>query len=99
MFDSNLAALNRVELRSLNQAVKRNMGRFPVYFMFHLTDEEWNFLRSQIVTSNSLALIDFAPAMMNRLLDHVISRTSGASFGSSLQASKNCLIRHEQHDH
>ena len=53
MLDSDLSALYGVELRSLNQAVKRNIGRFPSDFMFQLTDEEWNFLRSQIVISNS----------------------------------------------
>jgi hypothetical protein len=52
MFDSDLAALYGVELRSLNQAVKRNIGRFPSDFMFQLTAEEWKNLRSQIVILN-----------------------------------------------
>jgi hypothetical protein len=52
MFDSDLAALYEVELRSLNQAVKRNSGRFPEDFMFQLTDDEWNSSRSQFVISN-----------------------------------------------
>jgi len=51
MLDSDLAALYGIELRSLNQAVKRNIGRFPSDFMFQLTDDEWNSLRSQIVIS------------------------------------------------
>jgi hypothetical protein len=38
MFDNDLADLYGVELRSLNQAVKRNLGRFPRDFMFQLTD-------------------------------------------------------------
>jgi hypothetical protein len=53
MLDSDLAILYGVELRSLNQAVKRNIGRFPLDFMFQLTDDEWNSLRSQIVISKS----------------------------------------------
>ena len=53
MLDSDLADLYGVELRSLNQAVKRNSGRFPSDFMFQLTDEEWNSLRSQFVISKS----------------------------------------------
>jgi hypothetical protein len=53
MIDRDLAALYGVELRSLNQAVKRNIGRFPSDFMFQLTDEEWDSLRSQIVISNN----------------------------------------------
>jgi phage regulator Rha-like protein len=52
MLDSDLAALYGVELRSLNQAVKRNVGRFPQDFMFQLTAEEWKNLRSQIVIFN-----------------------------------------------
>ena len=52
MLDSDLAALYGVELRSLNQAVKRNIGRFPSDFMFQLTAEEWKNLRSQIVIFN-----------------------------------------------
>ena len=49
MLDSDLAALYDVELRSLNQAVKRNIDRFPSDFMFQLTDEEWKNQRSQFV--------------------------------------------------
>ena len=49
MFDSDLANLYEVELRSLNQAVKRNISRFPSDFMFQLTEKEWENQRSQIV--------------------------------------------------
>jgi hypothetical protein len=52
MLDSNLAELYGVELRSLNQAVKRNIERFPSDFMFQLTDEEWKNQRSQFVIFN-----------------------------------------------
>jgi len=52
MLDSDLAALYGVELKVMNQAVKRNIGRFPFDFMFQLTDIEWKNLRSQIVTFN-----------------------------------------------
>ena len=41
MLDSDLAQLYEVELRALNQAVKRNIERFPADFMFQLTAEEW----------------------------------------------------------
>ena len=53
MLDSDLAALYGVEIKVMNQAVKRNIGRFPSDFMFQLTGEEWNSLRSQIVTSKN----------------------------------------------
>ena len=52
MFDSDLAVLYQVELRVLNQAVKRNIRRFPDDFMFQLTEEEWKKQRSQFVIFN-----------------------------------------------
>ncbi len=50
MFDSDLAMLYGVTTSRLNEQVKRNMNRFPDDFMFQLTKEEWNALRSQIAT-------------------------------------------------
>jgi len=50
MLDSDLAVMYQVELRVLNQAVKRNSERFPENFCFQLTDAEWQSLRSQFVT-------------------------------------------------
>lgn len=52
MLDFDLASLYQVETRILNQAVKRNMKRFPSDFMFQLTKEEWENLISQIVISS-----------------------------------------------
>ena len=52
MLSSDLARLYHVAPRALVQAVKRNMARFPEDFMFQLTDEEFNNLKSQIVTSS-----------------------------------------------
>ena len=57
MLDRHLAILYNIETRILNQAVKRNPKRFPPDFMFQLTKEEFESLRSQIETldsSNSL---------------------------------------------
>ena len=54
MLDFELAMLYGVETKVLNQAVKRNINRFPDDFMFQLTKNELESLRSQIVTSNSL---------------------------------------------
>jgi len=50
MLDADLAALYGVKTKVLNQAVSRNIGRFPADFMFQLTEEEAVRLRSQIVT-------------------------------------------------
>jgi len=53
ILDSVLAAMYEVETKALLQAVKRNIERFPDDFMFQLTKEEFNYLRSQSVTSSS----------------------------------------------
>lgn len=52
MIDSDLAGLYGVETRVLVQAVKRNLDRFPIDFMFQLTPEEVANLRSQSVISS-----------------------------------------------
>ncbi|MCH7401215.1 ORF6N domain-containing protein [Belliella kenyensis] len=53
MLDRDLAEMYQVETRILNQAVKRNINRFPEKFRFQLTENEIEDLRSQFVTSNS----------------------------------------------
>ena len=52
MLDRDLAELYGVELKALNQAVKRNAERFPERFMHQLTKDEFEDLKSQIVTSS-----------------------------------------------
>ena len=57
MLDRDLASMYGVETKVLNQAVKRNIERFPEDFMFQLTKDEYeiltsSILRSQIVTAN-----------------------------------------------
>jgi hypothetical protein len=52
MLDSDLADLYRVPTKALNQAIRRNLDRFPADFMFQLTHHELQNWRSQIVTSN-----------------------------------------------
>lgn len=53
LVDRDLADLYGVETRVLNQAVKRNIKRFPGDFMFQMTDEEMKIWRSQIVMSDN----------------------------------------------
>ena len=57
MLDFDLADLYEVETKALNQAVKRNIERFPKDFMFRLTSKEWVTMRSQFVTA-SVEVID-----------------------------------------
>ena len=50
MLDSDVAKLYDTETKKINQAVKRNIGRFPDDFCFQITEEELEQMRSQIVT-------------------------------------------------
>ncbi len=53
MLDYDLAELYEVETKRLNEAVKRNTERFPERFMFRLTIEEWEQMRSQFATASA----------------------------------------------
>ena len=53
MLDSDLAELYGVETKRLNEQVRRNLERFPEDFMFQLSENEWESLRSQIATSKT----------------------------------------------
>ena len=52
MLDSDVAMLYHYETKKINQAVKRNIDRFPEKFCFQLTEDEFAYLRSQFVTLN-----------------------------------------------
>ena len=75
MLDRDLAELYEVETKVLNQAVRRNIERFPEEFMFHLTNEEFEILRSQIVTSSwggtrylPMVFTEYGVAMLSSVL-------------------------------
>ncbi|ANI88646.1 DNA-binding protein [Arachidicoccus ginsenosidimutans] len=78
LLDFDLAALYETETRIFNQAVKRNIKRFPKDFMFQLTKEEWNNLRFQFETS-SLQIIDNEENVNNRSQIVTTSRQHGGS--------------------
>lgn len=80
MLDSDLAKLYGVETKALNQAVKRNIQRFPPDFMFQLTKEEC--LRSQIVTLNT------AQGRHLKYLPHVFTENGVAMLSSVLRSEK-----------
>ena len=52
MLDYDLATIYGVETRTLNQAVKRNMERFPQDFMFRLTESEWENVKRNLLVDN-----------------------------------------------
>lgn len=51
MLDYDLAALNEVETKRINEQIKRNRKRFPPDFMFQLSEDELEILKSQFATS------------------------------------------------
>ncbi|MDX2226353.1 MAG: ORF6N domain-containing protein [Verrucomicrobiae bacterium] len=61
ILDSDLAALYGVTTKAFNQAVKRNADRFPEAFMFQLTPQEFQRMRSQFVTASAKRNIRFLP--------------------------------------
>jgi len=65
MLDADLAVLYGVEARALNQAVKRNVNRFPEDFMFQLTEGEYESLKSQFVTSRGGAFPNSSQSVMS----------------------------------
>ncbi len=68
MIDSDLAELYGVETKQINRAVKRNIKRFPKDFMFQLTSEELEILRSQFAISNEELLRCQNGTSINRAL-------------------------------
>lgn len=78
MIDRDIAELYEVETRALNQAVRRNINRFPSDFMFQLNKEETNIWKSQIVMStadkkglrrNPLVFTEQGVAMLSSVLN------------------------------
>jgi hypothetical protein len=75
ILDYELAKMYQVETRALKQAVRRNIVRFPIDFMFELTEEEMKNLTSQFVTSSwggtrhqSFAFTEQGVAMLSSVL-------------------------------
>jgi hypothetical protein len=85
MLDSDLAKLYGVETKRLNEQVRRNKERFPDDFMFRLTNEEYENLKSQIATSN-----DEAPHGGRRTLPFVFTE-HGAIMAATVLNSKQAV--------
>jgi hypothetical protein len=77
ILDFDLAALYEVETKVLNQAVKRNIKRFPIDFMFQLSNDEYNALRSQIVTLNEVGRGKFRKYLPFAFTEQGIAMLSG----------------------
>lgn len=88
MLDRDLASLYGVETKVLNRAVKRNLRRFPLDFMFQLTAEESDLLRCQIGTSNK-------GRGGRRYLPYVFTEQGVAMLSSVLNSERSILVNIE----
>jgi phage regulator Rha-like protein len=90
MLDYEIAEMFEVETRTLNQAVKRNIERFPEDFMFQLTENEWGMMRSQIATSSGSSALRSQNMTLNE--DILISQFVTSKANSSqivMSSNKN----------
>jgi len=88
MLDEDLAEIYGVETRILNQAVQRNMERFPEEFMFKLTLEEYTNLRSQFVTSNLISQIVISNRGGRRKMPFVFTEHGAIMLASMLRSKR-----------
>jgi phage regulator Rha-like protein len=82
MLSTHLAGMYGVEVRALVQAVKRNVERFPEDFMFQLTAEEFDSLRSQIV------ILDAGRGQHSKYLPYAFTQEGVAMLSSVLRSSR-----------
>ena len=68
LLDFDLAELYKTETRTLKQAVKRNINRFPTNFMFQLAKEEWQVLITE--SDNLPDTVKFSPALPFAFTEH-----------------------------
>ncbi len=86
MLDFHLAALYDVETKRINEQVKRNFRRFPANFMFQLTKTEWDYLQSQIATTNTQLLPPHSATAKRRTLPYAFTEQGVAMLSSVLKS-------------
>ncbi len=86
MLDFHLAALYDVETKRINEQVKRNFRRFPANFMFQLTKTEWDYLQSQIATTNTQLLQPHSATEKRRTLPYAFTEQGVAMLSSVLKS-------------
>ena len=103
MLDFDLAEMYGIETRMLNQAVKRNIERFPEDFMFRLTQTEWNKMSSQFVmTSHSkrpkvsvpLAFTEYGVVMLSSVLRSEIAVKANILIVRAFVALRQLVLHH-----
>jgi hypothetical protein len=93
MLDSDLAKLYGVDVKALNQAVKRNVDRFPVDFMFRLDWHEASSLRSQSVTLKKSA--ESRRGRHAKYLPHAFTEQGVAMLSSVLKGKRAVSVNVE----
>ena len=105
MLDRDLAVLYDVETRVLNQAVRRNIKRFPEDFMFQLTKEEMDNWKSQIVMTNkekmglrrrSFAFTENGVAMLSSVLNSERAITVNIQIMRTFTKIRELLATHKE---
>ena len=105
MIDRDLAEMYGVETRTLNQAVKRNVDRFPEDFMFQLTDEETQNWKSQIVITNSIkmglrhnpyAFTEQGVSMLSAVLKSSVAIQTSITIMRAFVAMRNHILQSTQ---
>jgi len=100
MLDFDLAFLCEVDTKVLNQAVKRNIKRFPDDFMFVLTVKEWESIRSQIVTgyeninnsSSQIVMMNIPQDRTDKYLPYAFTEQGLAMLSGILNSDKAIIM-------
>ena len=95
MLDFDLAGLYEVETRALNQAVKRNISRFPEDFMFRLTAAEWQSLpvknanlSPNNISSSQIVMIELPKNRADKYLPYAFTEQGVAMLSGVLRSEK-----------
>ncbi len=105
MLDRDLAELYQVTTGALNQAVKRNVARFPSDFMFQLTDAETENWKSQIVITNSIkmglrhnpyAFTEQGVSMLSAVLKSSVAIQTSITIMRAFVAMRNHILQSTQ---
>ncbi|MDF9830366.1 ORF6N domain-containing protein [Parabacteroides sp. PF5-6] len=105
MLDFDLAAMYGVLTKRLNEQVKRNIRRFPPDFMFQITKEEWDNLKSQIATSSwggsrklPYVFTELGVSMLSSILSSNIAIDVNISIMRAFVAIRNVLTVAKEKD-
>jgi hypothetical protein len=103
ILDFELAKLYGIETKRIKESVRRNSKRFPIDFMFELTQEEWAILRSQIATSRwggpryaPFAFTEQGIAMLSGLLNSEIAIEMNISIMRAFVMMRQWALTHQE---